>query len=669
MRWKRGKGRCDLPPATADYVSSVAKMIGAATALLATTIASPAMAASLLNPLFADHAVLQREAPIPVYGEAEPGADVTVTLGNSSARAKADETGAWQAVLPAMGAGGPYVLQARSGGAEQAVQDVLVGDVFLCSGQSNMAFKVQGADSAAAAIRSAQDSAIRSLTVATKASVEPLSTFADPVSWLPAAPETVGDFSAACYFFARQLKETTQTPIGMVVAAWGGSRVRAWTSESALRSTGLYDRQLDLLNRYAADPREGIADWVDYWEEWWHGLNIAGAPPWEPDFDDSGWKTAPEGLGPWALWEGDSPDGFVGQMWLRTTVTLSAEQAARSAILDLGTANEEDETWVNGHGVGGNSFVPDSRHEIPAGVLHAGTNTITTNIFCSWRNCGLTGPADARAIRFDDGSTVPLDGPWRYREMPAQYAAPQLPWGPAHGTSVIYNGMIAPMGPYAFRAAIWYQGESDIRYADKYQANLAAMMADWRTKFGADLPFLIVQLPDFGPIPTQPVDSPYANVREAQRRAADADPRADYITTIDVGDPADIHPTNKDVVGARLASAMRRLAYGEDTPTGPRPASVQAAQGGVRVAFTGVTDALVSYSGAPNAFELCGPTTESCRFVPARIDGAEAVWLDSTKGPANPTRVRYCWGESPVCTLSDASALPATPFEMPIAQQ
>jgi sialate O-acetylesterase len=220
---------------------------------------------------------------------------------------------------------------------------------------------------------------------------------------------------------------------------------------------------------------------------------------------------------------------------MRTTVDLTAEQAAQGAILDLGAVNEEDQSWINGKGVGGTSWSRKAEHVIPAGVLHAGTNTIVTNIFCSWRNCGMSGPAETRAIRLKDGGAVVLANPWRYAPVPNGLIAPQLPWGPTHGITLLRHGMITPIGPYGFRAAVWYQGESDIYFSSQYQATMAALMADWRGTFGADLPFVIVQIPNYGPRPTQPVESVWSEVREAQRRAAMADPHAGYIVTVDIG--------------------------------------------------------------------------------------------------------------------------------------
>jgi sialate O-acetylesterase len=352
--------------------------------------------------------------------------------------------------------------------------------------------------------------------------------------------------------------------------------------------------------------------------------------------------------------------GFVGQMWLSTHVSLTAAQAAQLATLELGRANEEEKSWVNGQGVGGSSQQPIARHVLPKGLLHSGDNTITVNIFCSWKNCGLTGPATTRALRLGDGSSVLLDQPWRYKKID-ELIAPQIPWGPMHGVGLQYNGMIAPIGPYGVKAAIWYQGESNIYFAQHYQATLSAMIADWRKQFGAALPFMIVQIPDYGPAPTSPGESLWSDVREAQRRTAEADPHAALIVTFDIGDPKLLHPTNKQEIGRRISIAARHLVYGETiAPSGARVAAARRNGDSVAVSFKDVTGALTAYNGQPNAFELCDTT--SCRWAQATLAG-DTVTLSGAGGA---TRVRYCWGDSPVCTLSDASGLPAGPFEIAI---
>ena len=311
----------------------------------------------LLHPMFQDHAVLQRDRPIKVYGETSPQTDVTVTLGGNSIKTRAGADGHWSATLPATTAGGPYTLTAAANGESRTASDVLVGDVFLCAGQSNMGFSQRQAQGAAEDTRTATDAEIRQLNIGTNASLVPRQTFASAVRWVVGSPETVGNFSAACYYFARELKKTANTPVGIVVAAWGGARVRNWVSEDGLRRLGLDNDDLDMLALSRTDQQAALRRWGAKWESWWKAARPQDGQPWMSEYDDSSWRTAPQALGAWASWNGSSPDGFVGQMWMRTTVTLTAEQAAKSgAALDLGSVNEEDETWVNGKDVGGILF-------------------------------------------------------------------------------------------------------------------------------------------------------------------------------------------------------------------------------------------------------------------------------------------------------------------------
>ena len=617
----------------------------------------------LLHPMFQDHAVLQRDRPIKVYGETSPQTDVTVTLGGNSIRTRAGADGHWIATLPATTAGGPYTLTAAANGESRTASDVLVGDVFLCAGQSNMGFSQRQAQGAADDTRSATDAQIRQLTIGTNASLVPRQTFASAVRWVVGSPETVGNFSAACYYFARELKRTANTPVGIVVAAWGGARVRNWVSEDGLRRLGLDNDDLDMLALSRTDQQAALRRWGAKWESWWKTARPQDGQPWMAEYDDSSWRTAPPALGAWASWNGTSPDGFVGQMWMRTAVMLTAEQAAKSgAVLDLGSINEEDETWVNGKDVGASSFANRTQHQIRPGLLKAGVNVIATNIFCSWRNCGIRGAAENRAIRFADGTSVPLLNPWKYQEVSDTLIAPQLPWGPTHGVTLDYNGMISPIGAYGFRGAVWYQGESDIYFARNYKATLLGMMADWRRQFeNPSLPFLIVQLPNYGPIPAQPTSSVWADVREAQRQAAIEDKHAALTVNMDIGDATNLHPTNKREVGRRLAIAARHLIYGERTPpSGPAVARVSRRGSDIVVAFRDVTGALSIRGGSSNGFELCGATQASCRWAEARVQGTSVVLLNA----GNATRVRYAWGESPVCSLYDDSGLPAGPFEV-----
>lgn len=621
----------------------------------------------LLHPMFQDHGVVQRDRAFRVYGETTPGADITVTFAGSTVHALAHADGRWTATLPATAAGGPYTLTASANGETRTAADMLVGDVFFCSGQSNVAFSQRQAEGAADDARTAADDQIRHFNVPTNASLTPRQTFATTPRWVAASPETVGSFSAACYYFARELRKTVHVPIGVVTAAYGGARLRTFMSEEALRTLGLENEDLDILDLYRQDQLAALRRWGARWESWWTAARPKDGRPWMPDYSDASWQTAPPALGPWALWNGGTnPDGFIGQVWMRTTVTLTSEQAARAgATVDLGSINQEDDTWVNGRFVGASSFANRTRYAVEPGLLKAGSNVIVTNIYCGWRDCGIRGPAENRAIRFADNTSVPLSGPWKYLQVPDAVVAPALPWGSVHGMTLHHNGMVAPVGAYTFRGAVWYQGESDVHFGTTYyRTTLPGLMAEWRRQFeNPDLPFLIVQLPGYGPTPAQPAAATWADLREAQRQTALADKHAALAVTIDIGDATDLHPTNKREAGRRLAIAARSLIYGERIPaSGPVVAGVARRGRDVAISFRDVTGALTMKSRTPSGFELCGATQASCRWAEARIDGSSVV----LSSPGSATRVRYAWGGSPVVTVFDASGLPAGPFEIPI---
>ncbi|MGO4222858.1 sialate O-acetylesterase [Lysobacter sp. TAF61] len=632
---------------------------------------SAPVATPLLHEMFQAHAVLQRNAPIRVWGQAQPGQAVQVTLARRKASARADENGRWVATLPPMAAGGPYTLNASAqGGAKQTVNDVMVGEVWLCSGQSNMVLQVHRTLDSRAEIEGSGNDSIRMLTVGETGSVTELEHFATPVKWLKAAPATVPDFSAACFYYARELQKTVKVPMGLVTAAWGGSRIQAWTSAGALRASGQYNDELDVLATYANDPVDAVAKWGEVWGKWWRGRKDvqAGDEPWADKYSaTTGWRNAPPALGPWEEWGVKDLAAYDGMVWFRTSVNLTAAQAAQDAVLLLGAIDEVDTTWVNGRGVG-STYGPGSGREyvLPAGLLHAGENSVAINVLDTYRAGGMSGPASAYALRLKDGTTVPLDSAWKYRTAPGTDSPPRAPWQTASGLSTLYNGMIAPIGKYGFRGMLWYQGESNTFEADRYADLLRMWRNDWRTRFGANLPALIVQLAGYGMPKTQPAESGWAGLREAQRIVANEDAHSGLAVAIDIGDHYDIHPANKQELARRLARAARHVVYGDkQPPSGPVPASARREGDAVAVTFADVTDGLVAFGAdGPIGFELCGATQDSCHYADARISGNNVT----LRAPAiaNVTRVRYCWADGPVCTLFDGASLPAGPFETPI---
>ncbi len=627
----------------------------------------PAHGESLLNPVFQDHAVLQRDAPVRLWGTAPPGVTLTVSLGAASASAKADSAGNWHVELAPFAAGGPYTLSVKTGaGASQTLSDILIGDVYLCSGQSNMAFQVSGANDAWTDIQESANDTIRLLNVPNVAKGAPQSVLPASAVWTAASPKSVPDFSAVCYFFARSLQESQHVPLGLISAPWSGANITSFMSANALHQAGGDDERLEALKLYAGDPAAGLAHWGRLIEAWWR--QRLGVAPWADPASSSGWAEAPKGLGVWTGWGVPSLQDFTGHVWFRTSVALTAAQAAQKAELALGTITDEDQTWVNGRFIADTwAFVQDRTYALPADTLHEGVNDILINVQCVWKLCGLSGSPSARALRLADGTTVPLAGPWRYQQVPATVGtAPQLPWGPILGVTVAYNGMIAPLAPYGLSGVLWYQGEGNAGDPDSYAGLLKALMTGWRTAFAAPkLPFLIVQLSDFGQPPFAPENSNWARIREAQRLVAADDPNAALAVTIDIGDRMGVHFTNKQEVGRRLALAAERLIYGNKTlKPGPQPVRAELKGRIVTVTFGGINGQLAAVGAvSPIGFELCDAT---CRFASATIAG-DTVKLSVQKG-VHPTRVRYCWGAGPVCTLYDTSRLPAVPFEMAVSR-
>mgnify|MGYP003583037334 CR=1 FL=1 len=622
----------------------------------------------MLHRLFQDHAVLQRDQPITVWGHAEPGSLVTLAFATQTVTAQADASGRWRATLRPLAAGGPYQMSVRAGQRTQTLHDVLVGDVWLCSGQSNMELPVWRALNADGEIAAATHPQIRLFTVPRHAATSPQDTFGGRVAWKPATPETVREFSAVCYFFARDLQKAVDVPMGLIHAAWGGSRIEAWTRAEALRAQGGMDASLDLLALSTRDPAAAQAGWGQRWQQWWtsHAGVVQGDAPWEGGNEGAGWQPAPHQLGAWERWGVPALADYNGMVWYRTHVTLTAAQAVQGAVLELGPVDETDMTWINGVGVGSEYAPGEPRtYPLPAGLLKAGTNTVVLNVLDTWADGGLAGPADAHAIRFDDGTRVVLGPQWQYRIAADTAAPPLAPWHAATGLTTLYNGMIAPLGNLGVRGVLWYQGESNTADGLQYAVRLRTLRDDWRRQFGTVTPLLVVQLAGYGHPAEKPAESGWAEVREAQRRVVAEDPHAGLALAIDLGDPYDIHPPNKQELGRRPGRGARHARFDVRNlgASGPRALRARRNDAEVRIRFDDVSGTLIT-TGArgPIGFELCGAAPGSCTYADAELAGNEVV-LRSADAAAS-TRVRYCWADGPVCTLRDRSGAPAGPFEL-----
>ena len=637
-------------------------------ALVAWCLAAPVAAQPMLDPVFGDHAVLQREHPIAVRGRTTPGETVSGRLGEAASSARADSDGRFELIFPAMAAGGPYRLTVTGTSGTTQASDVLIGDVFLCSGQSNMELAVGRAQDADNQIAASDDPMLRLFTIERRTALQPARDLGKVSGWLRSGPQTAGGFSAACFYMAQDLRRSADVPIGAIHSSWGGSRISAWMSDDALIASGQRAAS-DLRQLYARDPSAAAAQAGAIWEAWWRKTSgdAVGHEPWQAD-TALDWQRVPR-IGYWEDWGGDALKAFNGMVWFRRAITLTPAQARQSATLAIGPVDDADQTWVNGRpvGSGGNPGKPRV-YALKVGALQAGRNVITVNANDSYGRGGMPGPAEAMQLVLADGTVIALSEGWDYAIETRKVARPpRAPWEDTAGAGTIYNAMIAPLRRIGLKGVAWYQGESDVDLPG-YAQRMAAMMAGWRQQFGVpDLPFAIVQLANYGAAATMPSESGWAALREQQRQAVIADKgHAALALAIDLGDPLDIHPGEKREVGRRLARAMRAIGYGAgEPPSGP---AIQAAErttdGGALLTFGGVTGALSARSSAMAiGFELCGPQPGSCRFAAGRVRGA----IITLAGDGEPvSRVRYAWADSPVVNLFDAAGLPAGPFEIPL---
>ncbi len=622
----------------------------------------------LLHPLFSDHAVLQRDRPMAVWGWAQPRERVIVSFANERAEVRADATGAWRAALPALRAGGPFTLEARTAsGASERASDLLVGDVYLCSGQSNMEFPARGAAGGAGD----GDERIRLFKVPLTSALRPQSVWEMPTQWQQAQGAAIDAFSAVCYFFGREIRGTVDVPIGLIQSAWGGTRIESWLSAAALRGAGGFEDGLAAFADAVADPGGARARYRAALAEWWMQSDPGARAGWSSfAFDDSDWSRVTLAGNSWEHSDAAALAAFDGAVWFRTEFTLTPEQAAQATELTLGPIDDIDLTSVNGAVVGGESNWQAPRaYTLPIGTLRAGRNTLAVGVLDTIGGGGLWGGPETRALHFADGSSLAMGETWRYRisadlwNLPPP--PPHAPWDGHDAYTSLYNAMIAPLAPFGLRGVLWYQGESNVAAPDDYARLLPALMRDWRAAFAApELPFLVVQLANYGaPSPSSQRKS-WGGLRDVQRRVVAADAHAGLAVSVDIGDRFDIHPTQKLVLAQRLARIARRLIYSESiADSGPTP--VFARRVGDTVVVTFAHGPLIAYSAArPIAFELCD-AQRSCRFVDASIRGVE-ISLDA-RG-LDPAFVRYCWGDAPVCNLYNDADLPAVPFEAPVAR-
>lgn len=623
-------------------------------------------ALSALRParLFSDGLVLQRGAQIPVWGWAPARTSVSVSLHGLTRTATADAAGAWHVAFPSMKAGGPYEMTLTGGSTRITVRDILVGDVWVASGQSNMEWPVESSVNAAAEIASANDPKIRELAIPHSYSEKPEAEVVGG-SWAHADPQHVGRFSAVAYFFARDLRKSIDVPIGIIHTSWGGANIETWMSrealgmsESAWRAAWEKDRAHNDSARAALRARIGDLPTTDA------GL-VNGHPLWaDPALADDSWAMIQTP----ALWESAGYDGMDGIAWYRTAFTLTADEAQQPVRLSLGPIDDSDITWVNGIEVGRTTqrYAEARLYAVPTSALRAGKNVIAVRVEDTGGGGGIYGSPASLYVEAG-GVRRPLAGSWRFKVgavsfQPDGQRINKIP-------TILYNQMIHPLLEFPIKGVIWYQGESNansVEQAAAYRRLFHDMIESWRREWrgsNPQFPFLWVQLPNYGPVDTlPPATSAWATVRESQSAALSLR-NTGQVVAIDLGQAEELHPRNKQDVAARLALEARDVAYGQRlVSSGPMYRRHTVAGGRVTVELANPGSGLVSRAngGRIPGFAVAGADR---RFVwaQARIEGDKVVvWSEQV---TKPVAVRYLWTNSPTSpALYNREGLPVAPF-------
>lgn len=646
--------------------------------LVALSFGSFAHANVKLPAIIGDHMVLQRGIPIQIWGWADKGEKVTVKASEQEQSATADEKGNWHVTLQPIDSVGAIEIDV-SGKNRIKVSDVLIGDVWVCSGQSNMEFMTRTSMNGDEEVAKANDPQLRLFHVQNAAFELPQKDVGG--KWELCTPRTVGTFSAVGYFFGRDLREKLKVPIGLIETNWGGTPAESWTDRQTLTSDPAFAR---IMEKHAKDMAaypesrkkfdEALHDWKEKTETKDPGNKKYDEGWAKADFDDSSWKMMPVP----SVWEKSLKLNIDGAVWFRKEVTLPDEYAGKDLELSLGQIDDADSAYFNNEQVGDTggdlAIFVHRKYHVPGKLVKAGKNVIAIRVFDHRGEGGFIGtPGEIELRAADEHSSlkpIPLAGDWRYAVEYEATPKPNLP-GPkepphpnwAWAPSNLYNGMVHPIIPIGIKGVIWYQGESNADHASEYEHLLSSMIAGWRRAWGeGDFPFLIVQLANWMAPATQPVqeNSTWAPLREAQAEVAAKVPNCGLATAVDIGDAKNIHPTNKQEVGRRLALAAMKIAYQQSLVySGPTYRSMTVEGNKVVVSFDNVGDGLQAKGDTLKGFAIAGKD-KKWHTGDAKIDGSTVVV--SSPEVSEPEAVRYDWADNPDGNLYNKSNLPAIPF-------
>lgn len=622
-----------------------------------------------LQPMFSDNMVLQQKTEAPIWGKSHAGSTVSVTTSwnKKTYKATADGNGKWCVRVTTPKAGGPYSITVDNG-KPLTLSNVMVGEVWLCSGQSNMEMSVgQVKDKDTEIANADKYPDIRLFHVQNATSTREQSTLnAVNDGWEVCSSACIERFSACAYFFGRELNKDLNVPIGLIETCWGGTLAEAWTSAGALSQMPDFKPVVDGLPLLPESNEERSQLYKKQIAEWWDAFRAAdkgyedGKAAWaDVSADDSGWE---EIKTPGYLQQ-NGLGGFNGIVWQRKTVDIPASWTGKELTLNLGPIDDEDNTFFNGTEIGHTDGWMTSRsYKVPAELVKGGKAVITIRITDGGGNGGCWGGADNFNITCGNDK-VDIAGMWKYKvsvDMRRFTAMPMNTANNANIPSVLYNAMLKPLVPYSIRGAIWYQGESNAPLAYQYRELLPVMITDWRAKWGYDFPFYIVQLANYMPQKDEPAESTWAELREAQVMATHLK-NTQLACIIDIGESGDIHPKNKQEVGRRLALVAEANDYGKKvTWQGPMYDGYCVEGNSFRISFRGTDGGLkTADGGALRTFQIAGPDHKFV-WADARIEGNSVV-VSSPKVKF-PMAVRYGWADNPDCNLCNEAGLPASPF-------
>jgi sialate O-acetylesterase len=615
-----------------------------------------------LPSLISDGMVLQREVPVRIWGWDNGGKSVTVEFAGKTLSGSVNTKGLWEVIFPAMPAGGPYTISI-SGTSSVIVNDVLIGDVWVCSGQSNMELNMRRASPIyGPEIAASENNSIRYFAAPQSYNFNERVVDYKGGKWQKTNPETVLNFGALAYFFAREINAKYKIPVGIINTAIGGTPTEAWLSEDAIKNFPDYYNELQrfkdqsLIDKIEKDNREKPTAW--YREL---GLKDAGyldpQNKWtSPDLNTSGWDIMKVP----GYWASTSLGPVNGVVWFRKKFEVPSGMAEKAAKLNLGRIVDADSVFINGTFVGTTSYqYPPRRYEVPAGILHAGTNTIVVRVI---NNGGQGGFVPDKPYELVSGDIkINLAGDWQFRLGASMKPTPggiTVKYKPAG----LFNAMISPLLAFHIKGVLWYQGESNTDRAAEQKKIFPALISDWRKNWNqGDFPFLYVQLPNFMASRPEPSESNWALFREAQASALSV-PNTAMAVAIDLGEWNDIHPLNKLDVAKRLALAAGKVAYGDKVVfSGPVYKSMKIKGNRFILDFASKGSGLMARGDSTlNQFAIAGSDR---KFTWARAiikNNKVVVWSDAV---TNPVAVRYAWADNPAgANLYNKEGLPASPF-------